>query len=188
MMLNPPRSAHGLRLLGKAFSAPLVGASLLLGVSLTLGACVSTDEQGEPTSAVVDSAPRKAPVARPWTQDFREPAMLIANNVYIEGPQGLLDHIATRSLDEFHSYEAKTLPEGFCQTFKVLRPEAGVELRSYLDALELVIFNELIVIEKPGRLNVLVRAQGDAYWRDPVSGKEKRSFEINLEGIIEGPK
>jgi hypothetical protein len=181
-MFNAMRTPNGFQPLRLAFT------TFLLGACLALGACVAVDEEVEPTQAEVKPELREPPAPRPWTTDFREPGLLIANKVYIEGPKGLLDHVATRTVDEFHSYEAKTLPEGFRQTFRVLRPEAGVELRTYLDALEVVIFNELILIEKPGKIDVTVRGQGDAYWRDPVSGEEKRSFEISLKGAVNHPK
>lgn len=178
MMLSPMRLPR-LRIRGPILSA------LFLGSALALGSCVTVDESGDSTDSSMQPELREPPKPRPWTATFRAPALLIANNVYIEGPQGLLDHVATRSVDEFHSYVAETLPEGFRQSYRVLRPEVAVELRSYLDALEIVAFNELVVIEKPGELDVTVRATGDAFWRDTTSGNEKRSFEITLHGPVD---
>jgi hypothetical protein len=121
----------------------------------------------------------------PWTSKFRESGVLIADSILIEGPLGLLDHVATRSVEEFHSYKAETLPSGFQQTYRVRAAGQGVEIRAYLDALKIVALRELIVIEKPGELDVHVRAQGDAYWQDPATLEEQRRFEINLVGPID---
>ena len=150
--------------------------------------CTTSAGTEQPSQAAMGTDLREPAPPAPWTSNFREPAILIANRVYIEGPKGLLEHVATRSVEEYHTYKAETVPEGFRQTYRVRRPEAGVELRAYLDALEVVAFEELIVIERPGKLDVRVRAQGDAYWRDSSTGKDRRSFEINLEGPVRQPE
>jgi hypothetical protein len=154
--------------------------------AVSLLACTSpTQLDPGPGGVGVPEGSNELPAPRPWTQAFRSPALVVADSVYVEGPRGLLDHIAARTEDGFHSYVAETLPEGFQQRFEVLRPEAGVELRAYLDAYEIVAFRELIVLERPGELDVLLRASGDTFWRDVTSGAERRGPEFSRVGRIE---
>jgi len=123
---------------------------------------------------------------RPWTARFRSQGLVVADRIFIEGPQGLLDHVAARSEDGFHSYEAETLPEGFRQTFRVLRPEAGVELRAYLDAFEVVAFRELVIIERPGELPVRIHASGDAFMHEEGGAEDRRGTQLEIVGVL-GP-
>ena len=156
---------------------------LLLSLPLLLVACVVPAELDP--GAVGGGGETVPQAPRPWTPAFRQASLVIADRVHIEGPKGLLDHVATRAEDGFHSYEAETLPKGFEQRFRVLEPESGVELRAWLDNVEIVAMRELVVLERPGELDVLLRATGDAYWRDLESGAERRGPELRFTGPIE---
>ena len=35
---------------------------------------------------------------KPWTQRFQQPAALVAEEIFISGPKGLLDHVVTSTL------------------------------------------------------------------------------------------
>lgn len=158
-------------------------------LALALAACTAPTREAQPPT-VDPAAEPEVPdplVRRPWTTSFQEPALLFADRVRIEGPRGLLDHFAARTVDEYHGYDAETRPEGFVQSFTVSRPEAGVELRAYLDALELVVLEALVVVERPGDLDVSVVAEGDVYWRETASGREQRAARLVLEGGVGGP-
>lgn len=157
---------------------------LWLVLALAVGACVTQDEFDQNLSGQAPSSIEPEP-PRPWTARFRSPTLLVADRAYLEGPRGLLEHLATRSEDDFHSYVAKAVPEGFRQEFKVLRPEAEVELRAYLDAFEIVVFEELIVLERPGQVDVLLRVSGDAYWRDGATGEERRGAQMEFVGPMD---
>lgn len=159
---------------------------LPLALFATGTSCVSTEEMNSKSGTEGPSLREPEP-PKPWTSQFRAPSLLVADRVFIEGPQGLLDHFASRSEDGFHSYEAETLPEGFKQSFKVLRPGSGVELRAYLDNFEVVVFRELVVIERPGEMDVRLEASGDAYWRDTSSGDERRGPRLEFVGVIGEP-
>ena len=160
--------------------------ALLTLFCAALVSCTSTgDADTQETS--IDSGPPSPLVQHAWTTEFEQPTLLFADRVYIEGPRGLLDHFAARAVEEYHSYEAETVPDGFRQTYKVVRPTAGVELRAYLDALELVVMNDLVVIERPGELDVVVRATGNVYWRNSSTGEEHRASQLNFTGVIEAP-
>lgn len=156
---------------------------------ILVGSCAGPDSAKESSNTDLPSNLSSAHVAQavraPWTEEFREGGLLIADRVWIEGPVGLLQHVATRSVEEYHSYKAETLPEGFRQTYRVRHPEQGMEMRVFLDALKIVVLRELVLTEKPGPLDVHVRAQGDAYWQDPATGAEQRNFEINFVGPVD---
>ncbi|MFT7486327.1 MAG: hypothetical protein ACI9F9_002182 [Candidatus Paceibacteria bacterium] len=154
--------------------------------TLLLAACTSAPEH-EDLVPQVENVASEPIMPRAWTTAFREPALLFADQVYIEGPRGLLDHFAARVEDGFHSYQAETLPEGFKQTFRVIDSGGDVELRGYLDAFELVVIQKLEVIEKPGKLDVLVRATGNVYWRDSATGRDHRATQLSFDGPIGAP-
>ncbi len=159
---------------------------LALGLLAGFASCTTPTENS--TEAGLDPTGEAVPdpmVRKPWTTTFTEPALLFANTVEIEGPRGLMDHFAARTIDEYHSYAAETLPEGFRQVFRVERPESGVELRAYLDALEIVVIDELVVLERPGEHDVVVRAVGEVYWRETNSGREQRAAQLSLSGPVE---
>jgi hypothetical protein len=121
----------------------------------------------------------------PWTKDFQQPAVLIARDVRIEGPRGLLQHVATMSDPSELERREQARPEGFLQEI-VVRPESqqlGAEIRAQLDQLSIVATQRLSVLERPGPVDVLVIATGEAYW---ARGKEpeKRGEILRFEGKI----
>jgi hypothetical protein len=123
-----------------------------------------------------------APEVLPWTRSFEASALLIADEVRIEGPRGLMDHIATRIEPEYHSYSATTLPEGFQQVFETREEGRGMDLRAYLDGLEVVAFERLVLLERPGDVPVVVEALGEAFWREAATGREQRAATLRFEG------
>ena len=123
---------------------------------------------------------------RPWTTEFVTPALLIASEVRVEGPVGLLDHVATRADPDVHERVEKTTPLGFLQQI-TLKPEVGeAEIQGHLDALRIVATRRLVVLERSGpQGEVRVSASGDAYWREDASGKERRGPTLGFVGKIE---
>ena len=133
-----------------------------------------------------EGPPQEVIAARkPWTTAFLKPGLLVAAEVRIEGPVGLLDHVATRTDPEFHDRVEKTVPAGFLQQI-TLKPGVGeAEIKGQLDALAVVATKRLIVIERPGPGDVAVTARGDAYWRDDATKAEKRGATLTFAGKIE---
>lgn len=154
----------------------------LAPIVLLAAGCSSPDR--EPEGAEPEkSAEERLLAPLPWTEAFLEPAVLLAADVRIEGPRGLLRHIATVTNPEEFDRVEKTLPEGFLQEI-VVKPDAlGAEIRAQLDQLAIVATHRLTVLERPGPVDVLVIANGDAYW---ARGKdaEKRGEGLRLEGKI----
>ena len=46
---------------------------------------------------------------------------------------------------------------------------------------------ELVVVERPGELDVTVVAEGEVYWRETASGRERRAASLTLEGPVGEP-
>ena len=119
----------------------------------------------------------------PWTKDFEVAAVLLAADVRIEGPRGLIQHVATVSDPESLARAEKTLPEGFLQETTV-KPEApGAEIRAQLDRLSIVATHRLTILERPGPVDVVVVATGDAYWSSGGQA-EKRGDTLRFQGKI----
>ena len=139
----------------KALQATLI--YLLAALFVLVPACTSPPE-GAPDDIVVEAFV-------PWPQDFKHSALLVADVVIIEGPKGLLDHVALGQNDEFLDYEVETLPEGFRQSLTRKAAVGYFEIKVVLDALEITALKRVVVLERPGRVPVTVRAEGQAWWR-----------------------
>lgn len=138
------------------------------------------------------SSPRNAagavpPAIPPWTQEFEQRALLIADKVRIEGPVGLLDHLATRPNPEFHDRSERTTPDGFLQEIESRVTGKGSEILAWLDKLEIVALHELSVLEGPFLKDVVVEASGQVLWR-PIDGEgegaERRESPLRLVGRL----
>jgi hypothetical protein len=99
--------------------------------------------------------------------------VLIADEIEIAGPRGLLEHLVLRQEPEYADYAAKTTERGLEQTLARRRDAPEVELRGQLDAWVLVAAERIHAVERPGERAVLLRARGNAVWR-PVSGEGER--------------
>jgi len=155
-------------------------------LATALGAACSSPDRPAPSPA--EGTPERTVEERglqnlPWTDAFRQPAVLIAGEVRIEGPRGLLQHVATiANATELDRVE-KTIPEGFLQEIVVKPEAAGAEIRAQLDQLAIVATHRLRVLERPGPVDVVVIANGDAYY---ARGKEaeQRGGILRFEGKI----
>lgn len=142
----------------------------------------SADGDGPGDVATESIAERQlAPVV--WTTEFMKPAVLLAADIRIEGPKGLFRHLATVSNAEELDRVEKTLPEGFLQE-TVVKPDAiGAEIKAQLDRLAIVATRRLSVLERPGEVDVVVIASGEAYWAGG-EGNEKRGERLRFDGKI----
>lgn len=156
-------------------------SSVLLSlVALVLvPACASG---GKPASGL-DLGPATPP--REWTQAFLREAVLVADEIAIEGPVGLVEHVALRQDEESTVYTTKTLPEGFFQEL-LTRPQSGVEVRAQLDGWALAALRKITVLERPGPVPVTIRARGSAYWAAADGSDERRQPELVFQGKLGG--
>lgn len=134
----------------------------------------------KPESSLTLAPP--APPARAWTGAFLREAVLVADQILIEGPHDLIDHVVLRQDEETTAYATKTIPEGLWQEL-VARPEMGVEVRAQLDAWSLAAFQRITVLQRPGEVPVTVRALGHAYWAAVDGSGERREESLVFQGL-----
>jgi hypothetical protein len=159
---------------------------------LGLAACGSAGAKSDKAStspyapAPDPSAPRPTDgtVSAPWTSEFNKPAMLVADDIQVEGPRGLLEHIAVRVIPENHDQVQKTIPAGFLQQVTVKAGATDGEIKAQLDNLSIVATRRLSVLERPGNVDVVVQARGEAFWKDLGTKQEKRSEAMRFQGTI----
>lgn len=120
----------------------------------------------------------------PWTTEFSKPAMLIADEISIEGPKGLLDHFAARVIPDEHDQVQRTIPAGFLQQITLKAGQTEGEIKAQLDQLALVATRRLSVLERPGPVDVVVQARGRVSWHDLATKQEKRAETMTFTGKI----
>jgi hypothetical protein len=158
---------------------------------LVLAAAACGTPQSKQSSSPAAGAPKADASAKvlpehlPWTREFQEPALLVATEVRVEGPVGLLAHIATRIDPEVHERVEKTVPAGFLQQVTVKSDAGEAEIKAQLDNLSVVALRRLIVIEQPGPHDVVVTARGQAWWSNVATKAEQRAELLTLVGKIE---
>lgn len=164
-----------------------------VAVGILFGACSAPQTKSEVRSpyapapdpsagppADVVAAPRK-----PWTDRFMKPCVLVADQIRIEGPVGLLDHLATPSNPELHDRSEKTVPAGYLQQISVKEGIGVAEIQAQLDNLTIVALKKLVVLERPGPVDLVVLAAGDAYFNDKSTQEEQRADSLRFVGQIE---
>jgi len=120
-----------------------------------------------------------------WTEAFLRNSALLADRVHVEGPHGLLHHIAVVSDQESFEHSTETRAEGLVQITRVREDLTyPPQIRAQLDQMTIMALRELVVIERPGDVPVRVIARGDAYWQDPITGKEQRGAELTFTGEV----
>lgn len=157
-------------------------AILLLASSSAVSGCGSPSGAG---SAPAGGGDRPATaVERPWTEKFRAPATLVAREIRVEGPSGLVSHVAFQQHPD-HVYEAKATADGFLQSVVCKRAE-GELIRLQLDNLAIAAEASVRVLERVGEVPVRIVATGDVYWKNLETGEELRTDSLELTG--ERPK
>ena len=165
-------------------------AAFLFGATLAAVACTSTEPSAEqdaqPVSPAgpIDAEPWEPPQPKPWTDEFHRRAALLADRIHIEGPDGLLEHVAPSVDTRVHSYVVKTTAEGFSQVTKVLGPESP-PISVQLDGWQIMALEELTILERIDDCEITIVASGDAYWMDPATGKEERDDVLRFSATIE---
>ncbi len=97
-----------------------------------------------------------------WTQTFMTKGVLIADEVTIQGPTGLYEHLVIKQEPDFHLHALRTTEEGL-RTEVALKPGVSeIEIRAFLDQLNIAALQRLVVLERPGQAAVVVEARGNA--------------------------
>jgi len=144
-------------------------------------ACVTVDPKEEEKRA--EEKAERVPVfathtkqvfERNWTSRFASQAVLVADEVTIEGPSDLMQHVAvTQDLDVF-AFASWTTKDGLRQETSVKPGVAEREVRAQLDGWTIVAIRKLHVLQRPGDAPVVVRAVGDAKLLPVDGGAEER--------------
>ncbi len=109
--------------------------------------------------------------------------MLIADQILVEGPADLLEHIAIRQEPELFDYKTTTTNAGLRQEISIKEGEGGAEIRAQLDAWSLCALRELVVLQRPGEVPVRVLAAGNAAWIPVSAGlAERRAERLEFQG------
>jgi len=108
--------------------------------------------------------------------------VLIADEIRIEGPEGLLQHFASRQDPDLVTYTSRTTPEGLLQETVVRPGIGGVEIAGQLDGLELRALRRLLVLQHFEDVPVTVRGKGNAFWASGDGKEQRREETILLRG------
>jgi hypothetical protein len=119
----------------------------------------------------------------PWTTAFAEKAVLVADHVRIEGPNGLLEHVVVRADDAYFERQVEHDGARLVQITRRLS-DAVPEIRAQLDNWQIAGLREVTVVEHLAPRDVTVVATGTAVYRDPL-GKEQRAETLRFTGTIE---
>ena len=155
--------------------------SLALPVLLAAGCSAPREAPGEDaTGGAAPEADADAP--RPWTSAFLDEAVLVAREVRIEGPPGLIEHVAVRQEPPYTLVSVRTVPEGLLQEVVLADDAPATEIRAQLDNLAIAAERRLVVLERPGQVPVSVEAQGDVFHARRDGSGERRGETLRLVG------
>lgn len=158
---------------------------LVLGFAVCAVACANTRKDTRPSPAPVRAdAPVAPPVPKAWTDRFQQRALLVADDVRIEGPDGLLDHVASSIDPETLTRTEKLTPDGFLTTIEHKTGAPPVEIKVQLDRTEIVALRRVTLLERPGPVDVVLTASGDVLWTDLTTKQESRPPQLRIEGKV----
>jgi len=140
-----------------------------------LAACGSAPSGEDAKASAVPAA-----AGLPWTREFQVSSTLVAREVFLEGPPGLIDHVAFKQHPD-HRYTAKTTAEGFLQEVSSDRGE-GELIRIQIDNLAIAAERRIRVLERVAEGPVRVQASGDVFYKNLVTGQESRGESLELTG------
>ncbi|MDF1836581.1 MAG: hypothetical protein P1V35_01815 [Planctomycetota bacterium] len=139
----------------------------------------AVEQPAEPARPVEATAPVPKPVA--WTKAFDKGAILVGKTIRVEGPPGLMTHAALTVDDTVAILEQRTTEQGFLQVL-VPREGAGRELRCQLGRWTLAAADRIEVLERIVPCDVLVVAEGAAFWRD-LNNNVQREERLEFRGV-----
>lgn len=158
---------------------------IVLAALALAAACANTRKDTRPSAEPAHSAAPVAPPApKAWTDRFQQRALLVADDVRIEGPDGLLDHVASSIDPETLTRTEKVTPDGFLTTIEHKNGAPPVEIKVQLDRTEIVALRRVTLLERPGPVDVVLTASGDVLWTDLATKQESRPPQLRIEGKV----
>ena len=163
--------------------------TLAVCLPLSLLACVAPEKRSEsPFAPAPDpkaGPPTNIVIQKPWTERFFTAGALVANDVRIEGPDGLLEHVVSLQDLQITDVVTKTTPDGLLQTITLRSDAVGEEIRAQLDNLAIACSRSLTILERPGPVDVVVTAAGDVFFQEKGSDAgEQRAPNLRLVGPV----
>lgn len=153
-----------------------------LACVLLCTACQQPKQSPGPKADVEESG-SSGPVIKAWTDAFTKESLLFADEIVVEGPEGIIDRTALKVDPESDEVSTRTTKEGLLQELR-LKPNAPGELYAFLDNWKLVGFDHISVLERVVPCDVHVRARGDVRFIDVATKQERNGAALEFEGRI----
>jgi hypothetical protein len=163
--------------------------SLALLAALCGPGCGTPDKKAESPYAKApdpnEPEPHDIVVQKPWTLKFVKSAVLVAQDVHVEGPDGLLEHFVSRQELEITDVATKTTPDGLLQTITLKSGVTNGDIRAQLDNLAITCTHRLEVLERPGPVPIVVEAKGDVFYQETGTEVPTRGQSLRLEATVD---
>lgn len=132
---------------------PRTVARVACAALLALAACASPPEDGGP--------PPPPDTLGRWTEEFLDGALLVAEEIEVEGPPALRDHLVLPQDPAATTSRTTATDLGLLHVIEA-RSGRFAEIRAHLDKWEIVATRRLKVLERPGEVDVRIVARGRA--------------------------
>jgi hypothetical protein len=107
--------------------------------------------------------------------------VVVAEEIWIEGPDDLLGHVAIEQDLLRVDYTTKTTTDGLLQEATV-REGVRAQIHARIDEWQVAALRRLVVLQRPGEVPVTIRATGDAFWACTDTGQEQRRAMLEWKG------
>jgi len=154
---------------------------LILPLAL-FAACQQPKQSAKPKDDV-DEVGASGPVIKAWTDAYQKESMLFADEILVDGPEGIIDRTALTVDPEADVVSTRTTKDGLLQELR-LKPGAPGELYAFLDNWKLVAFTRITILERVAPCDVHVRARGDVRFVDVATKAERAGATLDFEGRI----
>ncbi len=157
--------------------------ALILAAALACFAATCTSSAKKDANAAAPAAPRKKEPEKPWTTAFAKNTVIVADEVSIEGPPGLLEHVVVSQGAEFFEHSERATPDGMLQITRVKDDAvAPPAIRVQLDAWAIEVVRSVRVLERVTEVPVTLDARGSVFAQALADSSEKRSESMHFVG------
>jgi hypothetical protein len=155
-----------------------------LAALLLLSAACSGPREAPGQAGEVPPPPRLT--TEPWTDAFMQEAVLVARRIRISAPDRVAERFVALQDPDNVSIEIETTTDGLRQTYRVTGGDAMA--RGQLDAWQLAAEELLVVLQRPGRVDVELVAEGDAFFQRVGAGEGQRGSLLTFRGVVDWPE